>query len=98
MIPTWGLSGAAMATMIANWIALCSLFFVSGRNGWQPSKATIALCLLPLTLVLGGWLGLLAAIVLMVAANQGYGPSEDERGYLVSVKQKLAAKLGRSQS
>lgn len=100
LLPILGLQGAVLATSAANLIALVVIYAYSHREGMKVDSGMVLTTLLPISLAMGGWVGL--AFVFGVAIVSFFGNSifsKIEKHEILAVAHehyaKLTSKLGR---
>jgi polysaccharide transporter, PST family len=70
LLPTWGLSGAAFATMVANGIVVMGMWIASVHHGLAWDWKLLCLSLLPATLLAGPQISLACAVILALVAPE----------------------------
>ncbi len=79
LLPWWGLQGAVLATAIANAVALVLVLYFGSFWGLIPDRGTLFCCALPVTLIVGAPVALVAVAALaMVGYREGwlFNPNE----------------------
>lgn len=71
LLPTWGLTGAVVATALANAIAIVLALYLAHRHGMEIQKSTLLLAAAPFLLGLGWQIALSVWIVLLWQAYAG---------------------------
>lgn len=72
LLPTWGLSGAAFATMVANGVVVAGLWVAMIRNGFDADWPSLSLTVLPATLLAGPPSALACSILLVAVTPQAH--------------------------
>lgn len=88
LLPTFGLTGAVLATALANAIAVSLAMLLSARHGMEVQRSTLVLVAVPLLLGLGWAIALVALLVLLWQAYAS------ERLFDSNEKESLKAGLG----
>lgn len=100
LLPILGLQGAVLATSVANLVALVAIYYYSHREGMTIDTGMVLTTLLPMSLALGGFVGVACVIGVAVVAVFGDSIfSPGEKSEILSVAgehwNKTLAMLGR---
>ena len=68
LLPLLGLTGAALATCIANVVSLAAVFALARYRGFELQATTVVISLMPLALGLGPWVALAVWLITGLAA------------------------------
>ena len=71
LVPTWGLQGGVLATVISNAISLTLVFYFSRRFGMHISHGTMIACGLPLCCFFEPLVGLTVLLILLLLLWKG---------------------------
>ncbi|MEM8669713.1 MAG: oligosaccharide flippase family protein [Planctomycetota bacterium] len=70
LLPIWGLHGAVVATLLANFVMLCGTWWGMHRHGYPFDETALYATVLPLTLLVGPWVTLVSAITIIASNPQ----------------------------